>query len=383
MGLGQKSELASPIDPLKHEFSSLVDAMRFSQRTQLLRDKVKGLEDEKKKRLLSLDRLVQDITGTIQRSKEIIGQEHSSELTKQISSFSSIAIEQTKRKIDEQSANELKEYLSAVESERTKTFKSIEAFLVTSPFPILDKAISLKFVDGAYSARAVYRCVEEVQYEFSLDTKKSPIFGREFRLSAFEKEVKLPVTLAKSWLKKEPVPDYERLDQYILSSIEATEGSMIATYSHPEREATTKIVYSRQNSHSFLTVDYFDPEMKKVAVTAEPALNRFLDSEALEKAMERIWLATLELENNKIALTKLVSGGQDVLEQLDCLDFFARSWKVISQRVMQNIASARSNKKGSSPDTENSDQLDEKFVREKIALLGESGRTVLEVLKLA
>ena len=176
-----------------------------------------------------------------------------------------------------------------IESEKTKTYKSIESFLSTSPIPVLEAVIRQKFSDGVYSARCNYRCANDIRYEFSLDTKKSSIFAQEFKISSLGYEVKLPISLGKSWLKKRPIPEYERLDQYVLSESEATEGHLIANFAHPERESQVRVVYSKQKGPSspLLEINYKDRE-KNVHIIHEPGLNRFLKTESALKAMDRM-----------------------------------------------------------------------------------------------
>ncbi len=158
---------------------------------------------------------------------------------------------------------------------------------------VLDKVLSVKLIDGAYEARGAYRCADDIQYQFSYDTKKSRVFSKEFRLSTFEKDFRVPISLGKTWLRRDQVPDYERIDQYALISAESSETNLIVIFKHLEKESRLRVVYSKHDSHSSLSIAYTDSQ-RTVDITSTPSLNRFLDSGPLEKTMERLWLSIIE-----------------------------------------------------------------------------------------
>ncbi|MGI0092059.1 MAG: hypothetical protein ACREBS_10145 [Nitrososphaerales archaeon] len=330
----------------------------------------------------SLDGLNERIAELIRSLSTRLDQECVKDLGNQISSFSLLAIEQTKNTLNGKIKAELDTQQSDLDAERTKMFMSLEAFIATSPFPIRDKISKVKLIDGAYEARGTYGCAQNIQYEVTYDTKKSRILSRELRLSTFEKDIKIPISLGKTWLRKEQVPEYERVDQYFLESAEAAESSLIAIFKHAEKDAKLKLVYSRIDHHSSLTVEYADAQ-KSIEITATPGLNKFLESTLLERAMERLWLAIVELENNNMSgLSKLQSDGQDVLEKLDSFSFFAKSWKLVAPKVAMEIKAMADAREGNSNSTSPEERLSEAFVREKLASLGKDGTTLLETLGL-
>jgi hypothetical protein len=361
---------------LKQSFTSLLDAMRFAYQKEQLENKVSEIEAKSKKGLADLDDLNGKIETLIKGLSDEVPRESLDELSGQISGFSHLAIEQAKAKVEQKNGSQLGELHSQLDSEITKTRQSIEAFIATSPFMILDKVLTVKLVDGAYEAKGAYRCSDDIQYEFSYDTKKSRVFSKEFRLSTFEKDFRVPISLGKTWLRRDQVPDYERIDQYALLSAESSETSLIVVFKHLEKESRLKVVYSKHDSHSSLSVMYADSQ-KTVDITSTPSLYRFLDTEPLEKTMERLWLAVLDLENFKSGVTKLVSEEVNVLgDKLDCFEFFAKSWRIIAPRIIQEMKNAG--------ETQNStdERLTVPFAMERIGLLGENAEPILEILDL-
>jgi len=359
---------------LKQSFTSLVDAMRFAYQKEQLEGRIRDIESRSKKSLDDLGELNEKIQALVKSLGDEIGKDSLEELSNQISGFSHLAIEQTKTKVEQKINTELSGYRSSLDSEITKTRKSIEAFIATSPFMVLDKVLSVKLVDGAYEAKGAYRCADDIQYEFSYDTKKSRVFSKEFRLSTFERDFRVPISIGKTWLRRDQVPDYERIDQYALVSAESSETNLIVIFKHMEKDSSLRVVYSKHDSHASLSIVYSDTQ-RTVDITSTPSLNRFLDSEPLEKTMERLWLSLIDLENYKVGLTKLVSEDVSLFEKLDCFEFFAKSWRIIAPKVIQEMKSAV-----------NSQTADEKltvsFALEKVGLLGENADPILEIIEL-
>ncbi len=303
------------------------------------------------------------------------------ELKTQITDFSRLAIEQVKNKLDRKSAVDLADTQAELGSEKTKTVSSLEAFIATSPFTILEKTIVVRLVDGAYEARGIYRCAGNIQYDLLLDTKRSKILRGELRISAIGKEIKIPVSLAKNWLRKEEVPNYEKVDPYVLQNAEATANHLIVTFKHDEKDSKLRLVYSKHDSHSSLTAELIDSQ-KEMEITSNPGLNRFLDTGSLKRIAERLWESIADLENYKAGLTKLVSDDQNVLEKLDLFPFFAKSWTIISPKVVKEIKASgeAEKKKGHASSTPADDTLSEAFVRDKASSLGENSKVILHSL---
>lgn len=367
---------------LKQSFSTLIDSMKDAQRMREAEGKVREIEETSKSRLSALDKLQEELTRTVFSFQDAIGKESAIDLEKQVSSLSLVAIDLTRKKIQEKYSAELKDSQDVLQTERTKAFKSMEAFLAIPPFSVLDRSITVKLLDRVYAAVANYNCADDIQFQFSLDCNKSTVLNKEFRASSPEGEIKVPISLGKSWLKKEPVAEYEGLDQYVLSTAEATETSLTAMYVNHEKSSTIKIIDSKRDSHASLTLEYSAPDAS-VNVTSEPTLNRFLNSEQVEGASDSLWRSILELEKYKISLLKLVSGGRVVFEgeALDSQEFLAKAWKVLEPDIRAVISDGSSAGEGAASGSDEG-ALDQAYVRQRIGPLGDSGNALLASLKL-
>jgi hypothetical protein len=371
---------------LKQAFSNLIDAMRDAQRMQEREDKIREIEETNKRQLAGLEKLQQEIAGVVLSHADTLGKELAGDLEKQVSSLSLVAIGLTRKKIEEKHSTMVKDKDDqlALESERTKSFKSMEAFLANLPFALLDKAINLKLLNGAYTANARYNCENNIQFEFSLDCRRSTVLNKKFTLTSPEGEIKVPISLGKSWLKREPAPDYEGLDHYVLSAAEVTEPHLATTYVYPEKSSTISIISSKRDSHASLTVEYV-LSGTRTNITSEPALNKFLNSEQIDKSSEALRQSILELEKYKINLVKLVSDGKPVFEEgkFDLQQFLAKSWRIIEPVVAATLGEGGPVGEGNTVSSEREEVLDRTFVRQKIISLGESGNALLVSLKLS
>jgi hypothetical protein len=368
---------------LKESFSSFIDVMKDAQHMHETEALIHGLEETNSRQLAALEKLREELTRVVLSLQDALGPELAGDLEKQVSSLSHVAIDLTRKKIEERYASKLKDDQLVLESERIKAFKSVEAFLATLPFTLLDKSVNLKLLNGAYAANVKYNCVNNIQFEFSLDCKKSTAFNKEFKLTSPEGEIKVPVSLGKSWLKKEPAPDYEGLDHYVLSDAIVTEPDLVATYVYPEKTSSITVINSKRSSHASLTVEYVSGEIK-VNVTSEPSLNKFLNSEQMDKASEALRRSILELENYKIDLVKLVSDGKAVFEngKLDAKEFLAKAWGIIQPEVEAALG-AGAVFEGDAASPNQAGVIDRTFVQQKITSLGESGNALLVSLKLS
>ena len=301
-------------------------------------------------------------------------------LGSQIIDFTRLAVEQIKNKLEQKRNNDLTEVQTEIASEKTKALKSLEAFIATSPFAILEKMIVVKLIEGAYEAKGIYRCADNIQYEQLLDTKKSKLLCNQLRVSSLGSEVKVPISLGRNWLRKEQVPDYEKLDSYLLSAAEVDENHLIITFRQVEKNSNLKMVYSKHESHTSLTVELLVPP-REVNITSNVGLNRYLDTKTFENIAEQVKGSILELESYKSGLTKLVLDNQNVLEKMDLFPFFTKSWQILAPKMIEEIGmSTEALKKGNAKFQDN--VLTESFVREKAGSLGQNSKIVLQALKM-
>jgi hypothetical protein len=345
-------------------FTELVDAVRHSESW------AESLENQTKSRKIierqfeGLDELVARISASFEGSG--LEAEYATGLSKVINEFVSAAVDQTRQKLEVRLKATLESASSELNSTKLKAIKNLESYLSVAPLPVLEKEVNVELTDGSYAAAVHYKCPEEIEYEFLLNTASSPLLRSQFSLAAFRKGAKIPVRLGKTWLKKEPVPDYEKLDGYNLSRAQASRNHLAAEFVKEETGAVVNVVYSKSNGESFVTVEYSDL-MVKTDVTGEPALNKHLDTAFLKESMDRLLVAVDDLDGDKLRLAKLECAGADVLATMNCFEFMKRVTKAIVQS--RELFDAMR-------------ELDPKASMDRLKLLGEKGADIAASLGL-
>ncbi len=356
---------------VKQAFLSLVDSMQYLQRTRELEKKIDEATEQGEKRLVALETLKLDISDDISKLKDVLGEARANELSKQVASFVSAAIDQTKQRINQETQKQLSALTSDRDSEKTKTVKSVEAFLSTSPLPLITRTIRVDSRNGAYASSARYRCQDNIEYEFSLDTKMNSFFKNQCRLGVLDRTLRIPIGLGRSWLKKEPVPDFRSLEHYVVADAEATDTSLIVESSDEDSDAKLKLVYTKHGDHTSLSLSHSSGGVT-TDITSEPGLNVHLDSDAFVRLMERLWMGVNELEKRKTTLTKVLCDNVSILENLECAEFFVKSWEAIAPNVKAAI------KPGG--DKRGDESLDSDTVSEKLKVLGSDALQIANIL---
>lgn len=346
-------------------FTEMADAVRYSQNWERAIREQDQRRTRAKQQLAELDDLRARLSSAFDSLS--IDAEDSDDLSRKVNEFAALAIQQTKDRINARLKSALDESISESKSEELKAKRSLESYLAATPFPVIDEEISLELSESSYSARAEYKCPAEIEYEFLLNTASSPHFRGEFTFSGARKGVRLPVRLGKAWLRKEPVPDYEKLDDYALSRARASKNHLEATFVNHQTDSEVGLVYSRSGNDSFVTIQYTD-DKGTVDVTGEAALSKHLDLTLIKGAAGRLLDAIIDLRKDKLQLSKLESDGEDVLATLDLLGFMQRAVLVLAKSKATMAAMKK---------------VDPKMAIEKLKLLGPGGAKMIDTLGLA
>ncbi len=356
------SESSNPAELL---FTELVDAVRFSQNWRRILEEQQEMKEGAAKQIEALDSLKSEISQALEDVK--LDPEASKALSNKVNEFAALAIQQAKERIDAKLKVELERSSSQSASEELKAKKSLESYLASAPLPVIDEQVTVALSNGSYSAMAEYRCAGEIEYEFLLNTGVSKLLRGELTFAELQKGVRLPVRLGKAWLRKEPVPDFEKLDGYSLSKARASKNHLTATFVSHETHGQVDLVFSRSGSDSFVTVEYSGDGLK-VDVTGEPGLSKHIDLVSVKNAAGNLTDAIVDLKRQKLRLTKLKAGEEDILAMLDCLGFAKRAVGVIIQSK-ESMAEIR--------------KIDPKLALERLKLLGPSGSTLIGTLGLS
>lgn len=346
-------------------FTELVDAVRFSRNWQESVQEQNDARARAEEQLRELDDLEARISAAFETLH--VDAEDLEKLSGKVVEFTALAVQQTKDGVNARLTASLEDASSESNSAALKAKRSLEAYLAVTPLPVVDEEFFLELTDGSYSATAEYKCAGEIEYDFLLNTANSRLFRSALMFSEVRKGMKLPVRLGKAWLRKEPVPDFERLDVYTLSKARASKNHLTATLTNRETNSTVNLVFSRSGSESFVTVEYID-ENGPVDVTGEPALNKHVDLPVMKSSAGALVDAIVDLRKEKLQLNRLESAGEDILASLDCTGFMMQVVRTLAQSK-ESMDAIR--------------KIDPKFALERLRALGPEASKVSEALGLA
>jgi len=345
-------------------FTELADAVRYSQNWERSIKEQDAARAKAKKQIEELDILSARITKSFDGLA--LDQDSAAGLDRKVNEFVALATQQVKDKVKANLKASIEEAESEAKSEELKAKRSLGSYLAASPLPLIEEEVILELSDSSYEGKAEYRCSGEIEYEFVLNTASTPHFRSEFAFAGVRKGVRVPVRLGKTWLHREPVPDFEKLDDYVLSKAKATKTHLEATFLNHETSSTVDFVFSKSSNDGFTTIEYTDGR-GTVDVTGEPGLSKHIDLAMVKTAMGKLLDAINELSKHKMQLSRLECGGEDILATLDCLGFMEKAVAVIVQSKEYMDAMRKVNPK---------------MAVERLKLLGPEGNKIMESLGL-
>lgn len=317
------------------------------------------------------------------------------EMIDKIYKFAEAAVSQYKVGIGDSLTKEVSEIESSYSKERDKAIGAVDSYLQGLTIPPDSRKIVLKLSSGAYDSRGSYKITRkfekpivrrgfiskttdvltetvDLSYEFSLRTGDVDIFKSVVYFSSISKGFKLPVRSATSWVSKEAVIDYEKLDKYLLTEGELSGNTLTLSFTSDQGDHTVKLSYSFYEDNPILGIQFNDGT-QAVDILTQPALANVVDTATLSQIMSTFYRTVSELGNHRQKLTKLVVNDLDVLSTLDFQGFLLHMSKLVAAEVNRIRQAA--------PDTGSmAPILDSDFVRERLALLGPVSAEIAEIL---
>jgi hypothetical protein len=357
---------------LKQTLTHLFDAARHSSRAKELEGAASKAESDLMEELNRLEAHIEEVTNLL--GSMGAGTEGAvKDLSRQVEEFLETAKLQAVEKLEKRANAEVGELRESAAAERDRALKSLESYLASEPLPVVDSAVYIRLSEGIYEAKSTHQCEGGMKYDFRLATQNSPLFGKEFHLSQLDYELRIPVRLSRTLLKKESVPGFERLDQYVLATAEASAGKVRANFEKEGNGAKFKIMTSGLESDGFVGIEYTD-QAQQVNVMTDPSLGSHLDLEAIKRAMGELGSGLTDLSSKKLALLRLSLGGEDVLSRLDCEEVLKVVLKVMGPVYQATIRKISNGTFDDLPD------LTIDFIRERLKVLGGSSSAVASAL---
>jgi len=349
---------------LRHTVTHLFDAVRFSNHAREMEEAARKAETELEVELNKLESHTEEISNLLSRMMSG-SDEPVRELSRQVEEFLETAKEQAKEKLERKTKEEVQNFKNTSATEKDKALKSLEAYLAADPLPILETVVQVRLnEEGIYEARSRYECEGGMKYDFRLAAQNSRLFHQELMLSQFGYELRIPVRFSRALLKKERVPGFERLDQYVLANAETSAGKIRATFNRPGNGASLKVVTSGPKPDDFLGLEYSD-QSEAVNVTNDPSLGAHIDLEAVKKAMNELVSELMVLSKKKVALLKLSLNGDEPLENIDAQEVLSLVLKVLGPGYRSLV------KEISDGNPKHGKDLTIGFIQERLKVLGD------------
>ncbi len=223
-------------------------------------------------------------------------------------------------------------------SYRAKSIKAMEAFLSREPLPLLEWEIRLRYVEGGYEVRYVCTSQKDLVYEFLLNASEVEFLKTKLEAETLVKGIKLPARMGKTWVSKDPVIDFEKLDHYYLSSAILSSTNLVITFASDEVGSSYMFHSSVSDDSSFLEIEYKD-QMQSVNITSQPAMNSALNRDALMSLLGQIRVALLYLRDHKLRLSRLTLRDVDIISTMKVPDFFLTVLEILAPALSPEIAS--------------------------------------------
>lgn len=376
--IGQEG--AEDVRTVKNIIINLVDSVIYSQRALDIKADIERLKHEISDRLARVNEVNLNISSALKRYEEEDAIKIFLDTRKQILDFTTLALEQYKKKLEKELNQNIKEKEEERISDETKALRSLEAFLAKDPLPLEELGITIKAIEGGYEGRARYRCGQGIKYEFTLNARNVDVFRNFLEFITLAKGLRIPIRTGGSWIAKEPVVDYEKMGKYYMTSSELSKEHLISTFTNHEKNSEFRFVYSKSEETAFVHVEYKN-KAETVDITSQPALNKNLKTEELKESLDKITEAMITLEDNKLKLSKLSLNEEDLLGEMRYYDFLVQVIKLLSPGVKEAFSYLIEKGENLISEKKNG-ETDRNYIEARIKLLKERSAEIFKLLNL-
>ncbi len=229
--------------------------------------------------------------------------------------FATMAIQQVKEKINKQSKDDAGNLKQKMDSDLNKAMGSLNLFLSNDPFKIIDYTVYLKNTNNSYEGRVLYRCDDNISYEFTLNSGLIPGLKADLYSSSIVKGIKLPVRKGKSLMSQEIAVDYEKMDKYFIKYGELSPKYLTLTIFNSDTGSSINFFYPVEKPE-MMKIVYRD-ESGEVEVENDPVLNKYIDYSAIKSYLNNVISLLRDLMSKRKSVSALKFNDQDLFESND------------------------------------------------------------------
>ncbi|CAC11645.1 hypothetical protein [Thermoplasma acidophilum] len=297
--------------------SNLIDALVYMENYRKGKGDYENFSILVESRKKIADNFVLEIKNTVQNFDFSQTGIDASDVKNKIIEFASLAVSQIKEKIEARARDDQNAIKQKMDGDLNRSIGSLSLFMIQDPFHIIDYTVYLNHVSGSYQARAVYRCDDNISYEFSLNCSLVPELKDTVYMSSISKGIRIPVRKGRSLMSSEVSVDYEKLDKYILSYVEYSPKYINVMIENEDTLSQISFFYPVDNP-DMIRIDYKD-DSGKVNVDGDPILSKYIDYKTIRSISGYIAGVMQNLMARKKTVTSVIIGDTNLLEKSDLL----------------------------------------------------------------
>ncbi len=381
-GLGSPTVMPENSNPdvsrlLKQVFTELEESVLNADRVSDCKVEMQDLQSRKELHIKREKRVLDDVRGVLDAYVKEENFDDFKMYYDSILSYVGSTLDTYEKALSDLLSKDIAKKEEEMEAYRAKSVRSLETFLSRDPMESLETEINVKYLEGGYEARYRSVCQKEVEYEFILNASEVEFLKNRLEGDILVKGLKLPVRFAKAWVSKDPVLDYEKLDDYFMSQASISDNQLFVTFVNEETGSEFKFHSSTSDGAVFLEVDYKD-SLQSVSLTTQPALNSNLNREAINELMNHIRTALWYLKDHKLRLVSITLRNVDIISNLKITDLFYTILEILAPKISSEVAKVIAENEPESPDGDK--PLTREYLASRLALLGERAQTVSAIL---
>ncbi|MEM0158555.1 MAG: hypothetical protein QXV22_04835 [Thermoplasmataceae archaeon] len=371
-------ERSGQLKLLKYALTELVDSFVNSQRARDCDADLNAIRSKREDKIKKADDLKNSLIRQIEEFHQNEKIESFNMYRETMISFISSTMDDFKKKITPEVTQEERNKQEELDSYRAKSVRGIESFLSRDLLPVIDSEVSLRYVNGGYEAK--YRCTSQqtLEYEFLLNTGEVEFLKNRLEMGALMRGIKLPVRLGKSWMSKDVVVDFEKLDDFYLSSASLSNADLFVKLRRDDTDSEIKIHHTATEANTFMDIDYKDP-VQAISITSEPALNSKLDRETINAVLKQIKTTLVFLKGHKLRILRVSLRDNDVLKDMSIGDLIIAIFDILSPSMKDEMY-AILNAASGIEQVNDGNIITKDFVLERLKLLGDISIPILSML---
>jgi hypothetical protein len=284
--------------------------------------------------------LEKDLSRTISRHMDKFSPAHFTVVQKEVMEHAKHTINKVNEKLRAESEANLLELGRKMESEKNNCMKGIMEFLSLRLLKENDSNIILELSGDSYEAKAIYYVESGIEYSFKIDPSKQQLFERPLRFSSLEKGVRIPIHETVHDIEKGTDGGFEKIDRYILTKATIAGGRFLAIFNNPEGNSGVTFSMPRGDMPDYVSIEFFDGK-NTIDITGSDGLSKKMDIERIQEPLDRIYGTMMELECDRVEITGLKMGGQDIIESKNFSSFILKLFELKSAEIREALNSMR------------------------------------------